>query len=220
MLIGILLGLSFLILCYLVNFLRSPDRPISELTPNCLLTRYPLVFVPGQRSLFYFLKYWNEIPHFLASHGYEVFSLHLAWRKSPQRMDQLQRFLEEKSRSPKEKIHLFVDQSSAGEVANLLRKTSFSCLASLTWVRTEKDSDAFLSELKSLSHPMEEVLIHSQKLTATGGIQSFFWKLHLIATGQDLGQRLETRGYELNPSLKHELLSRTQFIAERDLLQT
>lgn len=219
MLIGILLGFSFLALCFLGNYLRSFDHPIKELTPNCLLTRYPLVFIPGPRSLFYFLKYWNEIPHFLASHGFEVFSLNLPWRKSALRMQKLERFLQEKSSSPKERIHLFIDQSSAREVADLLKNQSFSCIASLTWIRTEADSDSFLTDLKGLRLPMEDLVLTPHALATKTSSQALFWKMHLFSTGQGLEQRLQVRGFGLNDSFKHELLSRTQFIAERDLLQ-
>jgi hypothetical protein len=101
--LGIAFGLLLLSSCFLANFIRAKDRPIPDLIPNCLLTKYPLVFIPGPRSIFYFMRYWNEIPHFLASHGYEVFYLGLAWRGSSRRKNHLAQFLNEKSKNPKEK---------------------------------------------------------------------------------------------------------------------
>ena len=54
-----------------------------ELKPNCLLTRYPLVFITKQKSLFdglsiwrgLFRDDWNDIPKYLREHGYEVLIL-------------------------------------------------------------------------------------------------------------------------------------------------
>jgi hypothetical protein len=46
-----------------------------ELRPNCLLTRYPIAFVSGRKSVFRFFDHWNEIPSYLREHGYEVLLL-------------------------------------------------------------------------------------------------------------------------------------------------
>lgn len=43
-----------------------------ELRPNCLLTRYPIVFINGHRSLFRLFSHWNDIPLYLREHGYDV----------------------------------------------------------------------------------------------------------------------------------------------------
>ena len=64
------------------------------LFPNCLLTRHPVVFLHGRKSLFYFGNYWNFIPQFLMDHGYEIIDLDLPWRDESQREKELLRFLE------------------------------------------------------------------------------------------------------------------------------
>ncbi len=46
-----------------------------ELRPNCLLTRYPIVFVSKQKSLFRIFDEWNDIPKYLREHGYDVMIL-------------------------------------------------------------------------------------------------------------------------------------------------
>jgi hypothetical protein len=51
-----------------------------ELRPNCLLTRYPICFMHGLKSIFNAHDYWHGIPDYLKNHGYDVFDLHTAWR--------------------------------------------------------------------------------------------------------------------------------------------
>lgn len=81
-------------LALLTNLARE-FRPYSiELKPNCLLTRHPVVFLTGPRSIFYFRKYWNSFPVLLAEHGYEVFTLHLPWQ-GPARKLKMQEFLDQ-----------------------------------------------------------------------------------------------------------------------------
>ena len=219
--LGFSLGLILLVSCFLSNYLRSKEQPIPDLIPNCLLTKYPLVFIPGPRSLFYFMRYWNEIPHFLASHGYEVFLASLPWKDSEKRKKYLLDFLTAKSQDSKEKIHLFFDQSSVLEISDLLRQHSFTCLASVTWVKTNQDSDAFLTQVRGLSSPMEELVLNEKELKAEkkSSVHEIFWKTHLFFTGQSLKQQMQTRGFRLSMSMKHLLVGRAQFLAERDLLQ-
>ncbi len=56
----------------LLNGLRARRQSSYELIPNCLLTRFPIVFVRGRQSPFYFLRYWNTVPQYLRNHGYEI----------------------------------------------------------------------------------------------------------------------------------------------------
>lgn len=44
-----------------------------ELIPNCLLTRHPIAFLAGEKSIFRIYDYWNSVPEFLREHGYEVY---------------------------------------------------------------------------------------------------------------------------------------------------
>lgn len=89
----LILPLGFLTLAVGTNLYREHRRYRLLLKPNCLLTRAPLVFLTGPRSVFYFRKYWNAYPEILAEHGYEVFTLHLPWRDSSARRFRLEEFL-------------------------------------------------------------------------------------------------------------------------------
>ena len=55
-----------------------------ELRPNCLLTRYPIAFVSGRRSVFRLFDHWNEVPSYLREHGYEVLLLEPAAKDGAQ----------------------------------------------------------------------------------------------------------------------------------------
>jgi hypothetical protein len=46
-----------------------------ELTPNCLLTRYPIVFISTPPSLFRFRDPWHDVAAYLREHGYDVFEI-------------------------------------------------------------------------------------------------------------------------------------------------
>ena len=65
-----------------------------RLFPNCLITRFPIVFIHGRKSIFYFGNYWNFLPKFLIDHGYEVIDLDLPWRDETARKKELVRLLE------------------------------------------------------------------------------------------------------------------------------
>lgn len=94
------------------NFARRP-RPPEHLTPNCLLTRSPVVFVTGLRSPFYFRHYWNSLPLFLAEHGYDVEVLRLPWVDKEQRRAWARKLLNGKT------CHLVMDSRTAEELADL-----------------------------------------------------------------------------------------------------
>ncbi|MCC6278565.1 MAG: alpha/beta hydrolase [Oligoflexia bacterium] len=51
-----------------------------DLRPNCLLTRYPIVFLHGLKTLLSFRNYWNGIPEYLSRHGYMVHECKAPWR--------------------------------------------------------------------------------------------------------------------------------------------
>lgn len=102
----------FLALHVTVDFFRSRRLKRLELIPNCLLTRYPLVFVTGKRSAFYFTNYWNQVPAYLAEHGYEVEIVELPWADSARRLDALKATLVSRRRP----CHLIGDSSIEDEL--------------------------------------------------------------------------------------------------------
>lgn len=119
-----------------------------ELRPNCLLTRSPIVFVTGRRSLLYFLNYWNEIPGFLREHGYEVRVCSLPWRGSANRFQTLSRFLDSATRP----VHLIADSTSRAEVEKLLL-TKRARLASFN----------FAEEITGQSHLQQAIGLKSDR---------------------------------------------------------
>src|SRR5690606_20711209 len=74
------ISLAAILALVLWNLVREKQLWQGTLIPNCLLTRFPIVFIPGPRSIFFFRKYYFKLPSFLAEHGYEVFELHLPWK--------------------------------------------------------------------------------------------------------------------------------------------
>lgn len=104
--------------CAALN-LRRGQRPVSvELTPNCLLTKRPLIFVTGARTPFYFSNYFNEAPAILREHGYQVETLRLPWLSRKARRRQFtQAFM-------KRDAIWVVDQGSSHEFADLLNSIS------------------------------------------------------------------------------------------------
>lgn len=95
------------------NFCRWPKHP-KELVPNCLLTKSPVIFVTGPRSLFYFRHYWNDLPPYLVAHGYDVRLLRLPWSNQKQRQEWADRLLRE---APS---HLIMDLPTSEELAPFL----------------------------------------------------------------------------------------------------
>jgi hypothetical protein len=104
---GFLLGIQVL-----VEAIRTRRLRDLELKPNCLLTRYPIVFMTGRRSIFYFKNYWNQIPTFLAEHGYEVEILELPWKNEALRSAAAQVMLSRRERP----CHVIADSSQSAEL--------------------------------------------------------------------------------------------------------
>ncbi len=98
LLLGVGAGAAALILCLRAatkaNAARAKHRFDYTLIPNCLMTRYPVVFVHGKKSIFYHAAYWNFLPDYVGDHGYEVVQLDLPWRNEVERKKDLDRFLD------------------------------------------------------------------------------------------------------------------------------
>lgn len=208
MISSLLVSLVFLFALAYQNWKRAQISEVKDLIPNCLLTSAPLVFMTGKRSLFYFLAYWNQIPHWLASHGYAVYHLPLPWSQSQKRIRALESFLRAKS-DQDEKIHLFIDESSLEEMKGLLEKRNFDCLLSVTLVGSSEKIKS--KSTLPLSLPIEEVQLPEQ----VG--KSWVWAFHQIWTAQRAS--IAQLGWNLNRQQGALLLERAQFLAERDLLQ-
>ncbi len=97
-----------------INLKRAQKKISFSLKPNCLMTRYPLIFIPGKTSFFYCLKYWNNIPLYLKEHGYEAFEARLNWLAFFSRKKSLQQFISKLSKKHK-KFHLVFDPSAIAD---------------------------------------------------------------------------------------------------------
>ncbi len=118
------------------NWHRSQKRPTFALQNNCLLTNHPLVFVSGERSLFYFVNYWNWIPEALRNHGYEVFEIRLPWKLKARKKALLQflKHCEDQGR----KIHLVTDFTNQG-ILDQLQESQLTATQSISLIKAEEN---------------------------------------------------------------------------------
>lgn len=86
------------------------------LRPNCLLTRYPLVFITGPRSLFWSKRLASDLQDYIEAHGYQVLCPVLPFR-GPTRSKSLQNWFK---RQPNHKFHIFLSSTSAQEFKEVL----------------------------------------------------------------------------------------------------
>ncbi len=179
---GSLLSTSvFLAVHVAIDYFRSLRLRDIALVPNCLLTRYPIVFITGRRSVFYFLNYWNQVPAFLAAHGYEIEVLELPWRGSDRRLDALKAVLVARRRP----CHLIGDSSIEAELSaarhwgllNLKSATIVECedrtvrgRASVSDLRPRRDG------LRPLALPKASVKLGAAP--AAAWLQALFLSLH------------------------------------------
>jgi hypothetical protein len=119
----------------LTNLYREYRQYKFELKSNCLLTRKPVVFIKGLRSIFYFRKYWNSYPEILAEHGYKVFTLHLPWQGKT-RLTKMKKFLNQQDSNSKS-YHFVCDEFSSVEFKELFEQSS--SVASLTILKNKNE---------------------------------------------------------------------------------
>jgi hypothetical protein len=205
------------------NLRRSQEKVEFTLRPNCLLTKHPIVFIEGRKSIFYFLSYWNQIPQFLFQHGYEVLEYELHWRDSKKRLQQLRDFLEEADlhnleTPPAEhkKFHLIIDRASFAEAKSLFSKYSFSSVASCALISNK--TPFFISALK---HPIEDILVkkrNSPFLLRLSWLIHQLWTQSLESDVISIGINIGTSEIQKNEicNLRNQILDRAILLAERD----
>jgi hypothetical protein len=104
-----------------------------ELRPNCLLTRYPILFLSGKRSLFRFFEHWNDIPVFLREHGYDVFVIE--YGNSGDALQNLLSIMDHLERP----CHIIADASQA-DTLNRFANYRHSNAASFTLIQNSRRS--------------------------------------------------------------------------------
>lgn len=201
---------ALLVVGHFANRARIQSLPDFELTPNCLLTRWPLVFVSGTQSIFYTKKYWNLYPIFLAEHGYEVFHLGLPSKKGTARIQFFKKFLEQEGHKP---LHLIFDQEIYEELKSGLNLDAYADIRSIT-VMTDRPLKN--QKLSPSSIPHEEILtevgIEAKPITKAA------YRLHQLFFGPC--PSLSTLGACADSQFQNaeKLLVRAQRLAERDLI--
>jgi hypothetical protein len=87
------------------------------LRPNCLMTKYPIVFISGIRSLFFYEKLGKFLQDFIAAHGYVVLSPALPFRSAELRQFYLSNWLKQR---PGQSFHFILGEQTYSEFNNLL----------------------------------------------------------------------------------------------------
>lgn len=119
------------------------------LRPNCLITKYPLLFVPGPRGLFFNKKPFLFLPEFLYQHGYQVQILNLPSRNLENRKKAFQKWIEKETK----KINFIFDPKAKKELADLIPlhlKASFTEIQSET-LKERADYERFLDHCIELA---------------------------------------------------------------------
>lgn len=98
------------------------------LRPNCLLTKAPICFITGPRSIFHFKEIGSELQEFLYAHGYLIRKIPLPFRNPQQRRQVFQRWLDQ-NRS--QNFHFVMSQQTWNEFQNelqTLKKSTYTIL--------------------------------------------------------------------------------------------
>lgn len=108
------------------------------LRPNCLLTRKPLVFVNGARSLFYYEKLGGFLQDYLRAHGYQVLNPVMPFR-GPARVLALKSWLSQQSDKA---FHFIVSSATDREMHTLLTENPQNTITRLDeWVENAPTQD-------------------------------------------------------------------------------
>lgn len=200
------------------NRARAHQEIPFELKPNCLLTRWPLLFVTGPRSLFYFSKYWNIYTVFLAEHGYEVFTLHLPWKNAEQRKERFRQFLEQQEKTQR-RFHLVLDAPTMEEFSDLLASRRSLSVISITELADVGTEDPRALSLKAYPIPKEVIEIPASSASL---LLELSYSLHRQSAKNKKLASLNVLGANTKTALEnsHRLLTRAQTLAEMDLRES
>jgi triacylglycerol esterase/lipase EstA (alpha/beta hydrolase family) len=108
-----------------VTFKKMRQKPPSGLRPNCLLTRYPICFVHGLKTIFCAFDYWHGVPDYLKSHGYEIYVFKGPWRgPHEKRLEAFSgQFREVLKNYPK--VHVVAHSLGAMDMLDIISKEEF-----------------------------------------------------------------------------------------------
>ncbi|MGE3758088.1 MAG: hypothetical protein AB7H97_10040 [Pseudobdellovibrionaceae bacterium] len=213
-----LVSLGFLTFAFLSNLSRSKRHFPIELRPNCLLTRYPLVFATGRKSIFYFLAYWNKTPEFLKQHGYEVLEFNLPWRNKAQRKMawlEFAQWLEKEN----QKCHLLIDGATSVEIQEIWTERP-AVFQTLTVVSAASKSRIRAQDLKPLALGFEFLEIKTKNNSQASWMERSTWFFHKITAGAQSATSPLSLGLSAKDDqdpVFHQYLDLCIALAERDV---
>jgi hypothetical protein len=207
--------------------LRAVRFRALTLKPNVLLTRYPITFLSGPRTVFRFFDHWNDIPLFLREHGYEVYVIEPTGRTPEERLKSVCSALE----SMPTQCHLVADGSLEQDMQKLanLRLSKVSSFTVVKSSHRERSSsrptELSINDLKPLAKAVEffEVPPVTDVVSTTSGR----FKLILLGAHNFLIKRrtffvhpFETAEIPMAANFKSEerFLDLAISLAERDLI--
>lgn len=204
--IGLLVGVQFLI-----EMIRTRRTRDLELKPNCLLTRYPLVFLTGRRSIFYFRNYWNQIPNFLAEHGYEVEILELPWKNGSARLNAAEAMLARRDRP----CHLIADSSQLKELEAIWSLHLPTVMSATVAFQPRKTSIVRTEDLKPAFSGVQSLALPETKQLSVKGL---FLSMHNVLSNRTgiLGAEVGANSPAETFLIERKYLEHAISLAERD----
>lgn len=186
----------------------TPDNLV--LRPNCLLTRSPLVFISGPRSLFHPQKMAADLQTFIKAHGYQVAPLWLPFRSKKDRAQALEQWLQ---RNGLKSFHFFMAHATWVEMQTILEKNfhPFSTLNIINLKIEALRSHIENIELRSFEAPPQPspLLYHLHQIFCrTLGTEPLSYEATLNTKDPTLYDRFLDRCVELAENEYKDLTSR------------
>lgn len=127
------------------------------LKPNCLLTRYPIAFLSGPRTVFRLFDHWNDVPLYLREHGYDVYVIEPSGHHRDERAESVRTALAQLDSS----CHLIADGSLEGDLEalaamKLANVSSFTVVKSRERAESDREKRSLsVNDLKPLASAIE-----------------------------------------------------------------
>ncbi len=188
-----------------------------KLRSNVLLTRYPICFLHGVKSIFNFKDYWHGIPEYLNDHGFQIFELFTHWRgpQSKRVPDLKMQILKICASTEARKVHLMAHSMGALDAMKLMDDLDVKGkIESVTFVSPPFEGTPWADFLGRFSSQLHTEL---RKQSAINYVKSF-----VKPEGVHLSTILADPKYPLNPLLKvqhkilHSYLKREGFSPKND----